>query len=145
MSEMKQKVAVKAVIVNAEGKVLLLQKGDDNERHANNSGRYNLPGGKTDPGESLLGALAREVFEETTLKLKLTSELQPIYAGEWRPVVSGVPLQIVGLFYACSSWEGEVSLSSEHKGYSWISKDEVGSFDILPPEDAVVKAYFSTL
>lgn len=85
------------------------------------------------------------LLEEMALKLNLASGLQPMYAGEWRPVVSGVPLQIVGLFYVCTSWEGEVSLNSEHKGYSWISKDEVGHYDILPPEDAVVKRYFSSL
>jgi len=52
---------VAAVIFTADG--VLLQRRDDN-------GRWGLPGGGMEPGESVRAALAREVREETGLEVE---------------------------------------------------------------------------
>lgn len=54
-----------AVIV-ADGRALLVR---------NRAGRWTLPGGRAAPGETLREAAAREVREETGLRIKLGSRL----------------------------------------------------------------------
>ena len=142
MAQIVQRVAVKAVIINEHNQVLLLRKSNDDERHAGKSGRYNLPGGKINPGEKIEDALRREVREEVSLVLNETS-LLPVFVGEWRPVVRGIPHQIVGVFFACRNWTGEIALDSEHDVFVWVGASEVSGYDILPPEDEALQQYFA--
>jgi 8-oxo-dGTP diphosphatase len=58
-------LAVGAVITDATGRALLLRRNIDDFM----GGLWELPSGKTDPGERLDTALAREVNEETGLEL----------------------------------------------------------------------------
>jgi 8-oxo-dGTP diphosphatase len=53
---------VGAVITRADGRVLLIQRGNEPGR-----GLWSLPGGRVEPGESDEQAVAREVAEETGL------------------------------------------------------------------------------
>lgn len=53
---------VGAVVHDAEGRLLLIQRG-----HEPHQGRWSLPGGRIEAGESPEEAVVREVFEETGL------------------------------------------------------------------------------
>jgi 8-oxo-dGTP diphosphatase len=55
---------VGAVITRADGRVLLIQRGNEPGR-----GLWSLPGGRVEPGESDEEAVAREVAEETGLNV----------------------------------------------------------------------------
>jgi 8-oxo-dGTP diphosphatase len=57
------KVAVGAV-AKVDGRILLVRRGQDPE-----AGRWTLPGGKVEPGESLSQAVVRETAEETGLEV----------------------------------------------------------------------------
>lgn len=61
-SARRPQVAVGAVIFDAQGRVLLIQRG-----HAPNQGKWSLPGGRVEAGETLATALQREVRAETGL------------------------------------------------------------------------------
>ena len=63
------------VVLDAESRILLVQ-----EAKPHNHGRWNLPGGHVDHGESLCGAAERELLEETRLTLPIDS-LVGIYRG----------------------------------------------------------------
>jgi ADP-ribose pyrophosphatase YjhB (NUDIX family) len=54
-------VAVGAIVVDGE-RILLIQRG-----HAPSEGLWSIPGGRVEPGETLVGALRREIQEECGL------------------------------------------------------------------------------
>ena len=58
-------VAVGAVIVEA-GRLLLVERA-----HPPGAGRWAVPGGQVEPGESLVSAVQREVREETGLEVEV--------------------------------------------------------------------------
>jgi mutator protein MutT len=51
-----------AAIIKKEGRILMQQRADD--------GRWGMPGGAIDPGESPAQAIVREVYEEVGLKVR---------------------------------------------------------------------------
>jgi 8-oxo-dGTP diphosphatase len=55
-------VGVGAIVFDAEGRVLLIERGKPP-----GAGLWSVPGGKLEPGETLAQAVAREVREETGL------------------------------------------------------------------------------
>jgi acetyl-CoA carboxylase carboxyl transferase subunit beta len=57
-------LAAGAVVRDAAGRLLLVQRGHDPE-----AGRWTLPGGRVEPGESPAQAVVREVAEETGLEV----------------------------------------------------------------------------
>jgi 8-oxo-dGTP pyrophosphatase MutT (NUDIX family) len=91
----------KAVIINSEGKVLLLQPSSKEKMH--------LPGGHLQQGENYLQGLMREVFEETSLKV--TAYI----------VIDAAP----GFhLWLCRCNGSNVRLSNEHSSYKWADFDE---------------------
>ena len=55
---------VEAIIKDEAGRLLLIQRGHDPE-----AGRWSLPGGRIEPGESDEQAVVREIQEETGLRV----------------------------------------------------------------------------
>lgn len=136
-----QRIAMKALIVDDEGKILVLREADT-YAEGTNIGRYGLPGGRLNVGEPFLEGLAREIMEETGLTVTIE---KPIYVGEWFPVIKGTPTQIVAVFFLCRATGNEVRLSEEHDDYQWVYPAEAGNFPVMEPEDKVVAAYVQTL
>lgn len=56
-----------AVVFDEHGRLLLVQRGREPNR-----GRWTLPGGRCEPGEPAAAAAAREVLEETGLRVVAT-------------------------------------------------------------------------
>jgi 8-oxo-dGTP diphosphatase len=137
-SDIVQRVAMKAVIVR-DGKVLILREAGTYDE-GTQGGRYHLPGGRVDPGEYFEDALGREVRGETELDIDIQ---YPLYMGEWRPVIKGVPHQIIATYVVCTPTPaaGTVVLSDEHDDYQWIDPSEHHKFDLMAPEDKVIQRY----
>ena len=139
MSEIIQRVATKALIVN-DGQVLILREANTYEE-GTNIGRYGLPGGRVKPGEAWEDALKREVREETGLDIEIG---QPLYVGEWRPIIEGVPHQIVAIFFRCKALGTDVRLSDEHDDYQWADPTTAAEqYDFMPPDDLVITAHLA--
>ncbi len=62
--------AASAVIVDEDGRVLLVLRGREPQK-----GRWSVPGGSAEPGETLEQTAAREAFEETGLRVRIGREL----------------------------------------------------------------------
>lgn len=134
MSDVVQRVAMKAVIINQQGRVLILREAKTYDE-GTQSGRYHFPGGRIEAGENFEEALRREVKEETGLKVTLKF---PIYVGEWYPVIRDVPHQIIATFIVCSSSRADIVLSSEHDDFQWVDPANWDTLDVMPPDDKVL-------
>jgi 8-oxo-dGTP diphosphatase len=115
-------LAVAAVIRNGEGRVLLLKRSDDDTI---NPGKWDLPGGKIDEGETFDQALVREVREESGLAVGLCHVAG---AGE----LELPDKRIAYLILECAAESGDISLSPEHSAYCWIDPAEAAVLDLAP-------------
>lgn len=132
-------VAAKAVIINNDRQVLLVREST----YVTNtqSGKYGIPGGRLGPGEAFVDGLRREAQEETGL---FVEPIQPLYVGEWRPVIKGVQHQVIAIFMLCRASSFDVRLGAEHEDFAWISQKEAPRYVIMPPDDAVLERYWNT-
>lgn len=128
-------VATKALIIN-NGKALILKESASKD--GTQTGRFGLPGGRLNMGESWSDALKREVLEECGLLITIKD---PLLVDEWRPVVRGEHWQIVGIFFLATSDMDNVTLSDEHESYEWIHPGDYEQYNLIENEKAVFKKY----
>ncbi|MFE7629185.1 NUDIX hydrolase [Kocuria sp. NPDC057446] len=62
--------AAAAVVVREDGRLLLVRRGTEPQR-----GRWSVPGGTVEPGETVAEAAVREAFEETGARVRAEREL----------------------------------------------------------------------
>lgn len=130
-------VAAKAIIRNSEGAVLVLQQS--REQTVSNAGRYHVPGGIVEPGESLHEAVIREIHEETGLVAKIGKLVD---VGEWEADIRGTHYRFVGIFYECSVNNNDIVLDEEAINYKWVTKRDLASVDIVEPTYSILLDYF---
>lgn len=138
MAESTLRVAAKAVIVNSEGRVLILREANT-YAEGTNTGKYHVPGGRLEAGEWFKDGLKREIQEETGLSDVAVGEA--IHVDEWRPVINGSEQQIVGVFVLCHYQGGDIALSEEHDEAVWMNPDERDKYTILPEDLAAIEAF----
>ena len=138
MNEIVLRVAAKAVIVNENNQVLIVQEATTYE-DGTQFGKYGLPGGRLNLGESYENGLIREVREETGLEVMIG---QPLYVGEWCPNIRGTKHQIIAIFTICKAKSTEVILSEEHDAYKWIDAKDLKDINFMDPDDKVLERFF---
>lgn len=97
-------VLVAAVIVHdrATNRVVLLQRGENAKF---GRGMWDLPLGKSEPGEPITGTAVRELYEETGLTVKAESlKFVHVIHGAWGVEAPGGFLTVV---FAAHEWSGE--------------------------------------
>jgi ADP-ribose pyrophosphatase YjhB (NUDIX family) len=89
-------------------------------------GFYSLPGGRVEFGESLHGALHREVEEETALKIAIVG-----LAG-WREVLPGAGGggHYLIMSFAARWISGEPVLNDELDDFKWLAPDRTGDLKL---------------
>ncbi len=133
-------IATKAFI-ERDGKILVLRESAQ-YADGTNAGKFDVPGGRLNPGEKFDEALRREVKEETGLEATIH---EPIYVGEWRPTVRGEAWQIVGVFFrvTCDA-TSEVALSDDHMEVRWIDPKDYKTEPIIENLARAFEAYLAT-
>lgn len=116
-------VAVKAIITNDKGEYLLMLKPDayksDIERGMPEKRRWDIPGGRVNAGEKVRDALAREVLEETGLKVIKVHTIVNVHDAFFLKDV-----HVVRMYFPVDV-EGVFNVSDEHERGEWMSLDEI--------------------
>jgi len=116
-----------AVIFN-EHKQILLVKLTYQRFHP-----WGIPGGGLDYGEQPDAAVAREMFEETGMKVDVRKLL---FAKTWAPAH-------VGMYYLCRITEGEFQPTDEVSECGYFSKDDLP--DVRPLDIGLIKYIFEVV
>jgi 8-oxo-dGTP pyrophosphatase MutT (NUDIX family) len=116
---------VNGVIFDSTRTKVLLTRRTDN-------GRWVLPGGLMEAGESLAEACEREVWEETGLRVQ-AGRLIGIYDTPHRAVeyADGNRYHIVSLAFECEIISGELGLSDETTAVGYFSPAEAEMLDVM--------------
>ena len=122
MTDKEYDISVKMLIVDGEGKYLLLQRSVNSK---GNPAKWELPGGKVDEGESLEEALVREVEEETGLVTEITGLI-----GTTESILKDK--KIVYVIMEGRGDEYRIALSEEHDDFAWVNPQDLRSYDISP-------------
>lgn len=113
--------------VNYNGKILILRESGQYQ-DGTNVGRYDVPGGRVQPGESFDQGLIREIKEETGLDVQIG---RPFAVVEWRPVVRDEQWQIVATFFECKADTDQVVLSEDHDNFVWMDPKDFANYPII--------------
>lgn len=104
-------------------KVLLIQRSDDR--------KWAVPGGAMMAGESLSEACAREVLEETGLKIKV-NRLLSVYTSPHRLLTypDGNKWQPVNLHFEAEIIDGDLTVNEEATAFGFFSLLEIENLDM---------------
>ena len=101
-------------VIEQEGKYLLIQ-----EAREDIYGKWNLPAGRLDPGETVSEAARREIYEECGFKVELTGVCQ---IGSWK-LVDNIA---IGIIFSTKIVGGEIHFNpDEILDAKWFTYDEI--------------------
>jgi 8-oxo-dGTP diphosphatase len=124
-------VSVGAVIVDG-GRVLLIKRGQPPLQ-----GRWSLPGGVVEVGETLHEALVREVREETGLEVEVGPVVEVLERIE-REVDNRVEYHYVIIDYRCLVRGGRLTCGSDADDARWVAASDVAAFGVTAAVAGVV-------
>ena len=134
MSPRQPLVGVGGVVV-WDGRVLLIRRAKPPLQ-----GRWTIPGGTVELGETLHEALVREMAEETGLEVE-PLELLTVFDRVQRDGTE-VAFHHVIVDYLCRRVSGEARAASDALEASWATPGELGRYDLTKKALEVVTAAF---
>jgi len=121
-NEIHLQVGVKVLLKSKSEKFLLLHRST--EKYPEVKGRWDIVGGRIEPGKTLFENLAREVREETGLEL--TGKPKLVAAQD---ILRVAGKHVVRLTYL-GEGEGDVKLdTTENDRFEWFSYEELSKLD----------------
>ncbi len=99
------------------------------------AGRWELAGGKVEPGELPLTALHRELAEELGVRVEVGAEVVGPDAGAW-PLATGRRLRV----WPARIVDGEPQPLQDHDALRWLGPGRWLDVDWLPGDVPVVRA-----
>jgi 8-oxo-dGTP diphosphatase len=119
-------VVVGAALLDGSGRVLAAQRAGPPEL----AGRWEFPGGKVEPGESDVAALARECQEELGVRIRLADRL-------------GADLPVQGGGGVLRVWTGRIvagePVAREHLALRWLAPHELDQVDWLAADRPLIE------
>lgn len=121
------RVAVGAVI-DAQGRVLIALRPE----HAHQGGRWEFPGGKVDPGETLEQALGRELWEELGIVVRAS---EPLIRIRHDYPDKSVLLEV----HKVTAFDGQ-ACGKEAQPIRWVTPEALFDYQFPEANQAIVRA-----
>jgi 8-oxo-dGTP pyrophosphatase MutT (NUDIX family) len=120
---MKTDIVLKTLVINSEGKLLLLRRSETDTRRPL---QWDLPGGMMDDGESLEHGAVREVKEESGIEI--TDQPSVVFSkaevASWDDQNGHHGRNVIRIYFVAHVGSPEITLSYEHDNYEWVSFEE---------------------
>ena len=112
-------INVVAAIIKKKGSYFIAQRNKEKYMGL----KWEFPGGKVDPGETLSEALSREIHEELNINIRVHEKLaQEKYKDN--------EINIVLHYFLCSIIAGTIKLN-EHEAMEWVEKKDFNKYDFV--------------
>ena len=112
-------INVVAAIIKKNGSYFIAQRNKEKYMGL----KWEFPGGKVDPGETLSEALSREIHEELNINIRVHEKLaQEKYKDN--------EINIVLHYFLCSIIDGTIKLN-EHEAMKWVEKKDFEKYDFV--------------
>lgn len=105
-----------AVVADDAGRILVVRR-----RNPPSAGVWSLPGGRVEPGETPQAAAAREVLEETGLRVRVGVLLGRVRIGSYD--VHDFAAEVLG---------GDLQAGDDATDVRWVTPDELGALPTSP-------------
>jgi mutator protein MutT len=124
---MEAKRYIAAGIIMRDGKIFIAQRAKKDHL----IGKWEFPGGKLEPEETLQECLKRELFEELGIHAEV---------GEHFCSVSFMLKETLWEMctFKVTSFEGEITLN-EHSDMAWVTVEEMANYDFPDPDVPIIK------
>jgi 8-oxo-dGTP diphosphatase len=129
-------IGVGGVLFNSHREVLLIKR---NQVPA--QGLWSIPGGRLEPGESLVEACRREFYEETNLEIEV------------KHIIAVVERRLEGFHYVIIDFSVQLKdeskcipiANSDVSEAKWVSLDELGQYDLVVGLGEIIKRAYGCL
>ncbi len=124
-------IQVACAVITENGRLFAARRGPSRR----NAGRWELPGGKLEAGETARACIVRECREE------LGFDVEPV--EEWAPVRYEEPdLNLTLIPVVCRIANG-TPMPTEHDATGWFSADELRKLDWSPADIPVIERWIT--
>lgn len=118
------------LIILKKDKILLIKRAENEDSH---KGKWSVPGGGLEEGETQEEALRREINEE------LASEI--LWFKPFRSFEYQMPKRLVKATYFYGDIKGDIKLSEEHSEFNWFSFKEIKNLDVAYNQKEILKEF----
>ncbi len=123
-------------VVHRRGRVLLVRRNNPP-----NQGRWALPGGLVELGETVQGAAAREILEETGLEVKIEALLD-VQTDIHKDLGSKLEYHYILVDYLARPVGGRLRLNSESSDSGWFTSAQTKRLPMSEGTREVLGIYF---
>jgi mutator protein MutT len=132
LKKKKQIVVIVGIIKNSDEQVLLIKRNEPELFEAH--GKWELPGGKIEYGESPQDALAREIKEETGFKVQVNNLLPQPFVWNWEYPDHLQHTILFGFSCTLKNNDSVIKKPQDHhvSAIRWFTFEEIQSLSLLP-------------
>jgi 8-oxo-dGTP diphosphatase len=131
-------VGVGAIIVEAD-RVALVRRG-----RAPLQGKWSIPGGMLEVGETLRAAVEREVLEETGLVVEV-GELLGVFDRVVPDAEGKIRYHYVLIDFLCFRVSGDLCAGDDAEEVGWFAVQELGALQLAPETQRVILKGFDAV
>lgn len=117
-------LVVAALIQDKDGRILCAKRNQDKSQ----GGKWEFPGGKPEEGETLEGALMREVREELGIDIKVLRLFDQSITGDIELAV-----------FSCELVADKPQASTDHSELRWLKEEELSALDWAEADKPALK------